>query len=170
MEELKEFIDDYPDFPKKGILFKDLTPIFANPNVFSKLISNMSLSPIINDADALISIDARGFLLGSALALKTQKPMIMARKPGKLPGELCENDYALEYGRNSLAIQKKSVQKFKKFAIVDDLLATGGTVSCVVKILSSLKKDVSGISVVVELKDLKARSNINTPIISQLTL
>tara|TARA_B100000242_G_scaffold293574_1_gene272138 strand:- start:6388 stop:6900 length:513 start_codon:yes stop_codon:yes gene_type:complete len=170
VDELKKIIDDYPDFPKKGIIFKDLTPIFANPNVFSKLISNMSSSPIINDADALISIDARGFIFGSAIALHTGKPMILARKPGKLPGELLENDYILEYGKNSLSIQRKSVINFQKFAIVDDLLATGGTALCVCEILSSIDKEVTGISVVVELKELNARSKINTPIDSQLFL
>ena len=168
MKELNKYINNYPDFPKKGILFRDLSPILAKPKLFSELIEKMSSSSIIEKADALVSIDARGFIFGSAIALKTLKPMIIARKPGKLPGELSESAYSLEYAENSLSIQKESVKSFKKFAIIDDLLATGGTVKCVKKILNSLDKDVTGISVVVELKDLNARSNIICPIDSQV--
>ena len=168
MKELNKYINDYPDFPKEGILFRDLSPILAKPKLFSELIDKMSSSSIIKQADALVSIDARGFIFGSAIALKTLKPMIIARKPGKLPGELSESAYSLEYAENSLSIQKDAVKGFKKFAIIDDLLATGGTVQCVNKILKSLDKDVSGISVVVELKDLNARSNISFPIDSQV--
>ena len=168
MRKIKEFINDYPDFPKEGILFRDLSPILAKPKLFSELIEKMSSSSIIEKADALVSIDARGFIFGSAIALKTLKPMIIARKPGKLPGELFESRYSLEYAENSLSIQKDSVKGFKKFAIIDDLLATGGTVKCVRKILKSMDKEVSGISVVVELKDLNARANIDCPIDSQV--
>ena len=168
MQEIKDFIKDYPDFPKKGILFKDITPILANPIIFSKLIDNMSSSNIIKDADAIVSIDARGFIFGSGIALKTLKPMLVARKPGKLPGDLIESKYTLEYSENSLSIQRKSIKDFNKLAIVDDLLATGGTVKCVEKILKSLGKEISGISVVVELKDLNARSKIDSKIDSQI--
>ncbi len=168
MQEIKDFIKDYPDFPKKGILFKDITPILANPIIFSKLIDNMSSSNIIKDADAIVSIDARGFIFGSGIALKTLKPMLVARKPGKLPGDLIESKYNLEYSENSLSIQRKSIKDFNKLAIVDDLLATGGTVKCVEKILKSLGKEISGISVVVELKDLNARSKIDSKIDSQI--
>ena len=168
MKEIKEFINDYPDFPKKGILFRDLSPILTKPKLFSELIEKMSCSSIIKSADALISIDARGFIFGSAIALKTLKPMIIARKPGKLPGDLVELAYSLEYSENALSIQRESVKGFESFAIVDDLLATGGTVLCVEKILRSLGKKITGISVVVELKDLNARSKIDFPIDSQV--
>ena len=168
MKELNKYINDYPDFPKEGILFRDLSPILAKPKLFSELIDKMSSSSIIKKADALVSIDARGFIFGSAIALKTLKPMIIARKSGKLPGELSESAYSLEYAENSLSIQKDAVKGFKRFAIIDDLLATGGTVQCVNKILKSLDKEVSGISVVVELKELNARSNINCRIDSQV--
>tara|TARA_B100000242_G_C42869408_1_gene403467 strand:+ start:221 stop:733 length:513 start_codon:yes stop_codon:yes gene_type:complete len=168
MQNLNPFIHNYPDFPKKGILFKDLMPILTNPVIFSELIEKMSGSSIIESADALVSIEARGFIFGSAIALKTSKPMILARKPGKLPGELESSNYSLEYGNNSLSIQKSAVKNFQKFAIIDDLLATGGTVQCVEQILKSLKKEITGISVVVELKDLNARQKINSNISSQI--
>ena len=113
-------------------------------------------------------MDARGFIFGSAIALKTLKPMLLARKPGKLPGDIIESKYTLEYSENSLSIQSKSLEGFDKFAIVDDLLATGGTVQCVERLLKSLDKKISGISVVVELKDLNARSRIDSKIESQI--
>ena len=96
--------------------------------------------------------------------------MVVARKPGKLPGELLREDYVLEYGINSLSIQKKVIQKYNSFSIVDDLLATGGTVNCISKILENNRKLVSGILVVVELKRLGGRLKINHPIESIITL
>ena len=107
MKSLEEFIDIYKDFPKQGIEFKDVLGIIQQPKIFQELILKMSSSKIIKNADAIISIDARGFIFGSAISLQASKPMIVARKPGKLPGELLENNYSLEYGENSLSVQKK---------------------------------------------------------------
>ena len=104
----------------------------------------MSASEIIENAEAIISIDARGFIFGSAISLQASKPMVVARKPGKLPGELHEESYSLEYGKNSLSIQKKAISKFNSYAIVDDLLATGGTVNCISKILKSFPGSFPG--------------------------
>ena len=169
MEILKKIITSYENFPEKGILFRDILPILTEPQIFSELIKKMSSSPIIKEADALVAIDARGFLFGSAIALTSSKPLLVARKPGKLPGELLEKTYELEYAKNSLVIQTESVKKYNEFAIIDDLLATGGTINCVIDLLSELKKNITGISVVVELKDLNARSKISYPINSQIT-
>ena len=124
----------------------------------------MSASEIIENAEAIISIDARGFIFGSAISLQASKPMIVARKPGKLPGELHEENYSLEYGENSLSMQKKPISKFNSYAIVDDLLATGGTVNCISKILKSVNKEVTGLLVVVELMKLEGRAKLNYPI------
>ena len=110
MKRLNELIDTYKDFPKKGIDFKDVLGIIQEPMVFKELILKMSASEIIENAEAIISIDARGFIFGSAISLQASKPMIVARKPGKLPGELYEENYSLEYGANSLSIQKKLYQ------------------------------------------------------------
>ena len=169
MESLKELIDTYNDFPKQGIEFKDVLGIMQHPQIFKELILKMSSSQIIKNADAIISIDARGFIFGSAISLHASKPMIVARKPGKLPGELLENNYSLEYGENSLSIQKKALNKYKTFAIVDDLLATGGTVNCVAKILESNNKNVAGIIVVVELMELEEKLKLNPPVESFIT-
>jgi len=154
MTNLKEFIDTYKDYPKKGIEFKDVLGIIQEPRIFKELILEMSSSQIIKNAEAIISIDARGFIFGSAISLQVSKPMIVARKPGKLPGELVEKNYSLEYGENTLSIQKKALKKYSSYAIVDDLLATGGTVNCVSKILESNNKEVVGVLVVVELMKL----------------
>ena len=105
MKKLGDFINTYKDFPKKGIDFKDVLGILQEPEVFNELIMRMSSSKIINNSEAIISIDARGFIFGSAVSLKSSKPMIVARKPGNLPGEIVKQKYNLEYGVNSLSIQ-----------------------------------------------------------------
>ena len=109
MKKLKEVIETYKDYPKKGIDFKDLLGIMQEPKIFRELIQMMSSSQIIKDAEAIISIDARGFIFGSAISFHSSKPMIVARKPGKLQGELVSKNYSLEYGYNSLSIQKKAL-------------------------------------------------------------
>ena len=168
MNSLKQLIDTYKDYPKKGIDFKDVLGIIQEPEIFKKLILEMSSSQIIKNAEAIISIDARGFIFGAAISLQASKPMIVARKPGKLPGELVENNYTLEYGENSLSIQKKALQKYNSYAIVDDLLATGGTVNCVSKILEKNNKKVLGILVVVELMKLEGKLKLDFPIESSI--
>ena len=124
----------------------------------------MSSSLIIKNAEAIISIDARGFIFGSAISLQASKPMIVARKPEKLPGELVKEDHSLEYGQNSLSVQKKSPTKYKNFAIVDDLLATGGTFNCVSNLLESIRKEVVGLLVVIGLSKLKRKLKLDFPI------
>ena len=169
MKKLQELIETYKDYPKKGIEFKDVLGIIQEPMVFKELILEMSSSQIIKNSEAIISIDARGFIFGSAISLQTSKPMIVARKPGKLPGELLERKYSLEYGENSLSIQKNSLKKYKSYTIIDDLLATGGTVNCVSNILKSQKKDIAGLLVVVELKNLKGRTIFDFPVQSMIS-
>ena len=135
MEILNELISTYKDYPKEGIDFKDVLEIAQHPIVFKELILKMASSKIVTNAEALISIDARGFIFGSAISFQASKPMIFARKPGKLPGELIKKKYTLEYGENSLSIQKESLNNFCSFAIIDDLLATGGTAQAAAKLI-----------------------------------
>ena len=142
-ERLKGSIEDYPDFPKKGINFKDISPILADPKLFSDLIEKISGYDCFNDAQAIIAIDARGFIFGSAIAKNIKKPLILARKKNKLPGLVIERSYGLEYGNDNLSIKDSSIVPFNKFVIVDDLLATGGTAKCVIDILKSKKKGPS---------------------------
>jgi len=168
MKRLEDLIKIYENFPKKGILFRDILEILQEPEVFKDLIFEMSSSEIIKNSEAIISIDARGFIFGSAIALQASKPMIVARKPGKLPGSIIKQTYNLEYGENSLSIQKKSLEKFNNFAIVDDLLATGGTVDCVAQLVRSKGKKIMGLLTVVELINLGGRSKFDFPIKSIL--
>ena len=170
MKKINDLIVTYKDFPKKGINFKDVLEIVQEPKVFRELILKMASSKMVENAEAIISIDARGFIFGAAISLQASKPMIVARKPGKLPGEIIEKNYNLEYGKNSLSIQKKALQKYNSFVIVDDLLATGGTVDCVSKILKSKNKEVAGLLVVVELIELKGRLRLDFPVESQITI
>ena len=169
MKSLEETIDTYKDYPKKGIEFKDVLGIIQEPRIFKELILKMSSSQIIKNAEAIISVDARGFIFGSAISLQASKPMIVARKPGKLPGELVEKNYSLEYGQNTLSIQKKALHRYNSYAIVDDLLATGGTVICVSEILETNKKEVVGILVVIELLKLEGKLKMSYPVESFIT-
>ena len=169
MKKLEKLILTYKDFPKKGINFKDVLEIMQEPEVFKELILKMSSSKILKNSEAIISIDARGFVFGSAIALQSSKPMIVARKPGKLPGDLVTEKYNLEYGENSLSIQKKSLKKYNSFVIVDDLLATGGTVECVANLLNRYDKKIFGLLTVVELVRLKGRSKFNFPVESSIS-
>ena len=170
MKKLKDVIVTYKDFPKKGISFKDILGIIQEPEVFKEVITKMSSSHIIKNSDAIISIDARGFIFGSAISLQSSKPMIVARKPGKLPGEIFKKSYNLEYGQNYLSIQKKALKRFDSYAIVDDLLATGGTVECVSKILEINKKRIVGLLTVIELKELNGRNRFDFPVEAMLSL
>ena len=170
MEKLSGLIKTYKDFPKKGIAFKDVLGITQDSEVFRQLIINMSSNQIILNSEAIISIDARGFIFGSAISLQASKPMIVARKPGKLPGELINATYSLEYGNDSLSIQKEALEKFDSYAIVDDLLATGGTADCVSKLINKGCKKITGLLTVIELKELNGRSRFNFPVDSILSI
>ena len=168
MQKLESFIKTYKDFPKKGIAFKDLLGIIRDSEVFRELILKMSSHQIIRNSEAIISIEARGFIFGSAISFQASKPMIVARKPGKLPGELIQENYNLEYGKNTLSIQKEALQKFNSYVIIDDLLATGGTVECVANLLKKNGKNISGLMTVVEIEELRGRSKLNFPVHSIL--
>ena len=170
MKKLEDLILTYEDFPKKGIDFKDILEILQYPDIFHELISKMSSNQLLKNAEAIISIDARGFIFGSAVALESSKPMIVARKPGKLPGNILTREYDLEYGKNSLSIQKNALKTFNSFVIIDDLLATGGTVNCVSRLLQEQRKEIIGLITVVELNKLEGRSKLNFPVHSIITL
>jgi len=170
MKKLEDLILTYEDFPKKGILFKDVLEILQYPEIFQDIILKMSSNQFLKNADAIISIDARGFIFGSAVALESSKPMIVARKPGKLPGQIITKEYDLEYGTNSLSVQSNALDKFSSFVIVDDLLATGGTVNCVSSLLHEQNKEVLSLITFVELKKLNGRLGLNFPVQSIISL
>ena len=167
-ERLKNSIRDYLDFPKKGILFRDISPILSDPELFSDLIDKVSSYYFLNETDAIIAIDARGFLLGAALAKNIKKPLVLARKKNKLPGKVIENSYGLEYGHDSLAIQESSITPFEKFVIVDDLLATGGTAKCLIDMLKEKGKQILALSVIIELTELEGNTKLGIPVFSEI--
>ena len=170
MKNLESLIKTYNDFPQKGIAFKDILGIMQDPEVFRELIFKMSSNKVIKDSEAIISIEARGFIFGSAISLQTSKPMVVARKPGKLPGELIKENYYLEYGKSTLSIQKESIEKFNSYVIIDDLLATGGTIECIANLLRKSGKEVVGSVTVVELVGLNGRCRLDFPFHSMLRI
>ena len=169
MQKLANFIPTYKDFPKKGISFKDVLEIVQEPEIFGELIFEMSSNHIIKNSQAIVSIDARGFIFGSAIALQSSKPMIFARKPGKLPGEVITQSYDLEYGEDSLSIQKEALSKYDSYSIVDDLVATGGTAKSVANILHKEGKKITGLLTVVALEDV-VREKFNFPLDSMIIM
>ena len=166
MEKLEKLISTYENYPKAGVSFKDVVEIAQHPSIFRQLIFEMADSKLIKESEAIISIDARGFIFGSAISIQASKPMIVARKPGKLPGEIVSKKNSLEYGENSLSIQKKVLKKYNSFAIVDDLLATGGTLRCGEELVNNKEGNVLFSLTVIELVKLNGHKNLNSKVYS----
>ncbi len=167
--DIRECIKSYQDFPKKGILYRDVLPLLQEPELLSQVTNELSSIPMCKEADAIIGIESRGFIFGTAIATSLSKPLILARKPGKLPGNVITKSYDLEYGSTSLSIQKDSLDRYNKYVIVDDLLATGGTVESIISILSSEQKIISGVCVVIELLGLGARGKCSAEVYSMIS-
>lgn len=134
-----------PDFPKPGILFYDITSIFTNTEAFKYVVEEMLKKYEDIEIDGVIAVESRGFLLAAPFALDRNIPMILARKKGKLPGKTIEESYALEYGTATLEIHVEDIEEGKKYLIIDDLLATGGTLEAVGKLVERQKAKVAGI-------------------------
>lgn len=158
---LREKIDDMPNFPKKGILFKDISPILRDPSAISFILDEFTKRYHQKDIDILAGIEARGFLLASLLALRYDRGMIMIRKQGKLPGKTISLPYSTEYGKSTMEIQAYAVKKDQKVLICDDLLATGGTAKTAAKLVESIGGKVTGFAFIVELTDLKGSKTIS---------
>lgn len=159
---LEKYIKDVPNFPKPGIIFKDVAPLLANTNAFKASIDLMA--SYLDDVDVIISPDARGFLFGTPAAYAANKPFLMVRKPNKLPGEVISQKYDLEYGQNTLQIQANYLKPGQKIAIIDDVLATGGTIDAMIKLVESQGASVTKIIVLIELTNLKASQNFDSSI------
>ena len=154
---LKKFVRECPDYPKKGILFKDISPLLSNTKVFEKSIDSMEAlvkKEIHSKIDAIVAPEARGFIFGIALAARMGKGFVMARKHGKLPGETVKGSYALEYGTATLEMPKGVLKKNSKVLIVDDVLATGGTAKAIKEMVEKLGSKVVGIICAIELTDI----------------
>jgi adenine phosphoribosyltransferase len=161
-EGLKKLIREVPDFPKKGILFYDITTLLKDKLGFARLIDALSEHYIGKEIDLVLGMEARGFIFGPALAYRLNAGFVPVRKPGKLPAETEKVSYDLEYGSNSLEMHKDAIKKGQRVLIVDDLLATGGTAVATAKLASGLGAQIAGLAFVVELDFLKGRDKLAT--------
>jgi len=159
-DHLKKLIREVPDFPKKGILFYDITTLLKDKTGLAMLIDKLSEHYISHDIDLVLGMEARGFIFAPAVAYRLNAGFIPVRKPGKLPAACVTYDYALEYGTNTLQVHKDAIQKGQRVLIVDDLLATGGTAEATAKLAESLGANIAGLGFVVELEFLKGREKL----------
>lgn len=159
-EHLKKLIREVPDFPKKGILFYDITTLLKDRTGLASLIDALAEHYIGQDVDLVLGMEARGFIFAPALAYRLNAGFVPVRKPGKLPAETTKYDYELEYGTNTLEVHKDAIRRGQRVIIVDDLLATGGTAEATAKLASSLGAEIAGLGFVVELDFLKGREKL----------
>ena len=170
MAELLQAVRNVPDFPKPGIQFKDITPVLADPRLFAGCINLIADRYAPGEVDIIAGIDARGFILASAVALKLKAGFVPIRKKGKLPFKTLEQSYDLEYGSNTLSIHQDAFPPGSKVLLVDDLLATGGTAGAAVSLLQKLQANILEVVIFIELTFLNGRSRIpNLPIRSLAT-
>ncbi|XP_060596721.1 adenine phosphoribosyltransferase-like [Ruditapes philippinarum] len=167
---VKELIELCPDFPKPGILFQNIFPVLRNPSVFKGLIDVLAedIRAKYPAVEVIVGLDSRGFLFGPMIAQELNVAFVPVRKKGKLPGETHRVEYSLEYGKDSCEIQKNSLQPGQKVVIVDDLLATGGTMKAACDLMEAAKVEVLACLVVIELKVLKGKDQIKYPLLSYI--
>ncbi len=163
--DLKNFIRDIPDFPKKGIIFKDITTLLRNKKAFRHSVDAMARKFAKDKIDFIVAVESRGFIFGGALAYKLGAGFIPVRKKGKLPYRTDSVTYELEYGTDTLEMHEDAVEPNSRILIVDDLLATGGTVKAVCDLLVRKKAKIIGVAFLIELEFLKGKSKLqNVPI------
>ena len=158
--ELKNTIRAIENYPKDGVIFRDITTLLKDKDAFKKSVDEMAAKIDDDDVDKIIGIEARGFIFGAALAYKLNKGFIPVRKPGKLPWDKISESYDLEYGEDSIEIHKDAIDPGEKVVIVDDLLATGGTARACLKLVRSLGGEVSSLVFLAELEGLKGRDEL----------
>src|SRR5580693_10036247 len=161
-DDLKKLIREVPDFPKKGILFYDITTLLKDKLGFARLIDALSEHYIGagKEIDLVLGMEARGFIFGPALAYRLNAGFVPVRKPGKLPAETAKISYELEYGSNALEVHRDAIKKGQRILIVDDLLATGGTAVATADLASGLGAEIAGLAFVVELDFLRGREKL----------
>tara|TARA_Y100000816_G_C26079942_1_gene569046 strand:- start:1211 stop:1732 length:522 start_codon:yes stop_codon:yes gene_type:complete len=160
-KKILESIRNIPDFPKKGIQFKDITTLLEDPYIFNEVIDIFYNEFKDSKIDAIVGVESRGFIFGSPLALKLKTKFVLARKPGKLPSKTIRYDYDLEYGSDAMEVHIDSIKKNDRVLIVDDLLATGGTANAVAKIVENLKGELVSLAFLIKLKSLNGDKKLN---------
>lgn len=170
MIDYKQFIKEVKDFPKDGVVFQDLSPLIEDKTIFQAAISEMAEQykdkTIYPKIDKIIGIESRGFLFAAPLAIALNTGLSMARKKGKLPGEIVREYHPLEYGASALDMHIESIKEGENVLIVDDLLATGGTVSAAIKLVERLKGNIVGLCFLIEIESFKASDKLKYPIYS----
>jgi adenine phosphoribosyltransferase len=160
MEDLKHIIRDIPDFPKKGIIFKDITTLLQDAKSYQRMVDLLAHRYIGQHIDKVVGVEARGFIIGSVLAYKLGAGVVLVRKPGKLPSETFSKTYDLEYGTDTLEIHKDAIKPGEKILIADDLLATGGTMAAVVDMVKQQGGDIVECCFMTELTFLEGRKRL----------
>jgi len=166
VEDLKKKVRDIQNFPKEGILFKDLTPLLSDPESFRRSVDMLADRYQDKKIDLVVGVEARGFIIGAALAYRLGAGVILIRKPGKLPYKTHHTIYELEYGTDQLEIHQDAISPGQKVVIADDLLATGGTMRAAVDLVGKFQGEIVECAFLVELEFLKGREKLNLPAFS----
>ena len=159
--DLKKYVANVPDFPIPGIQFKDVTPIMQSPEAFSYALDLLAADANLKEAQVICAPEARGFIFGCPVSIQNNLGFVPVRKPKKLPREVVSEEYSLEYGTNTLCMHKDAIKKGQRVYIIDDLLATGGTVEAAIHLTEQLGGKVVGCAFLIELDDLKGREKLN---------
>ena len=168
--DLRRYIRDIPDFPKKGILFRDITPLLRHGPAFRQAIRSLAARHQGKLPDAVVAIESRGLIVGAPLACELGVGIVPVRKKGKLPHKTYQANYTLEYGQDTLEIHQDALRKGAKVLLVDDLLATGGTMAATIKLIEQCGASIVELAFLIELSDLKGRERLGShPIISLIT-
>ncbi len=160
MKKVEDYVRTIPDYPKPGIMFRDITSVVQDPDGLKLAIDGMSEKIKDIDFDLIVGTESRGFVIGVPIAYNLGKGFVMVRKKGKLPSETIEQSYDLEYGQAAIEVHKDAIKKGQKVVIVDDLMATGGTVEAVIKLVERLGGEVVHICFLLELAGLKGRERL----------
>src|SRR5882757_1341739 len=161
---LKRMIREIPDFPKKGILFRDITPLLANPSGIALAVELLANPFRGKNIDLVVGAESRGFIFGTAVACCLSAGFVLVRKPGKLPHQRIAKTYDLEYGQDTLEMHADAIVAGQRVLIVDDLLATGGTMQACCDLVTKLGGTIAGIAVLIELVGLKGRAKVPVPV------
>ncbi len=160
-DDLKQFIRDIPDFPTPGVIFKDITPLLADPDAFGQSVTLLAERLDAAGAHEILAIESRGFIFGAAVSAEMSIPLHLVRKSGKLPGETVGMDYDLEYGTDRIEIHSSVLRSGTRYGIVDDLIATGGTAAATMRLAQSHDAEIACCSFLIELSFLRGRDKLN---------
>lgn len=168
MVNLKDYIHDVPDFPKPGILFRDISPLLSSPHAFSYAVERMAEEFQKLGATAIVAVESRGFIFGAPIAVRAKVPLVLVRKPGKLPGDKESVRYGLEYGSDTLEIKAGAIPAGARVAVIDDVLATGGTAAATGALVEKVGGTLAGYLFLIELAALEGRERLSGVPISAL--